>query len=287
MANITPQMVKELRERTGAGMGDCKKALTEAEGNMDLAIEILRKKGAASAAKRAERAANEGLVSTKVSPDGKTAVMVEVNCETDFVAKNIEFSNYVDQVAEAVLANAVENVDDVMKLSHGSDTIEGMHNEILAKFSEKIEIRRFVKINTEGHISDYVHAGSKLGVLLEAAVSDPGDDVKFMLKDIAMQVAAMSPQYLYREEVTGDTLEKEKEIYIQQAVDTGKKPEIAEKIAQGKIEKFYSENCLYEQAFIKDPKKTIKDFVKDISDKAGKEVKLVQFKRYFIGESED
>lgn len=284
MAQITPKMVKELREKTGAGMGDCKKALTETDGDMQAAIEFLRKKGAASAAKRSERAANEGLIMTQTSDDGKKAAIVEVNCETDFVARNEEFEKYVRNVTESYYNNDVNSVDDLMKLSVGSDSIEGLHNEILSKFSEKIEIRRFDKVESEGFIADYIHAGNKLGVLVEINATNPNETAQQLVKDIAMQIAAMNPQFVDRSEVDQDTINKEKEIYRQQAVDSGKKEDIAERIATGRLEKFYSEQCLVEQAFVKDGNKVVSDVLKDISKEMGSEVKINKFIRFALGE---
>lgn len=284
MAQITPKMVKELREKTGAGMGDCKNALTETDGDMQAAIEFLRKKGAASAAKRSERAANEGLIMTQTSEDGKKAAIVEVNCETDFVARNEEFEKYVTNVTESYYNNDVNSVDDLMKLSVGSDTIEGLHNEILSKFSEKIEIRRFDKVESEGFIADYIHAGNKLGVLVEINAANPNETAQQLVKDIAMQIAAMNPQFVDRSEVDQETINKEREIYRQQAVDSGKKEDIAERIATGRLEKFYSEQCLVEQAFVKDGNKVVSDVLKDISKEMGSEVKINKFIRFALGE---
>lgn len=285
MAEITPLMVKNLRDKTGAGMADCKKALTEAEGNMDNAIEILRKKGAASAAKRADRVANEGTVVARTSNDGKLAAIVEVNCETDFVALNADFVAYANNVVDALMANNVSTLEDLMKLSVGNDTVEGLHNEILAKFSEKIEIRRFERLTTEGFVASYIHAGSKLGVLIEVTAPSLTDNSFAMVRDIAMQIAAMNPQFVDKSDVDQTTLAKEKEIYVQQAIDSGKKPEIAERIAEGRLDKFFQEQCLVEQTFVKDGNKTIKDVLAEISADCGTEVKIKSFRRYFLGES--
>lgn len=286
MAQITPQMVKELRDKTGAGMGDCKKSLMESDGDMEAAIELLRKKGAASAAKRADRAANEGIIVAKTNDDGKLGIIVEVNCETDFVAKNEAFMEYAEVVGNALMNNTPANVDELMKTKVGGETIEDLHNGILAKFSEKIEIRRFKRVETSGFIADYVHAGSKLGVLVEINASNMTDEAKKLLRDIAMQIAAMSPQFIDRDNVDKDIIEKELEIYKQQAIDSGKKPDIAEKIATGKLNKFYQEQCLVEQVFVKDSKKTVTDVIKEISEETGEDVKIVNFLRYNLGDSE-
>lgn len=284
MVNITPQLVKELREKTGAGMGDCKKALVESDGVMEDAIEILRKKGAASAAKRADRAANEGTICAVTTDDGRAAAIVEVNSETDFVAINEQFVNYARNVADTILANDFNSIDELLQAKSGDDTIQGLHNEILAKFSEKIEIGRFYKIISDGFIAAYIHAGNKLGVLVEVSENKLSDNAKIMVRDIAMQIAAMNPSFVDRSEVASELLEKEKEIYLQQAVDSGKPVDIAERIASGKLEKYYSENCLLEQSFVKDGNLTVGDVVNNISNDFGSDVKVVKFVRYYLGE---
>lgn len=287
MAQITPAMVKDLREKTGAGMGDCKKALTETDGNMQEAIEYLRKKGAASAAKRADKTANEGTIFAGTSADGKKAAIVEINCETDFVAMNEDFTGFLSQVGNALLENTVESNEELMKVSIGNDTIEGLYNEILAKFSEKIEISRFKQLNSDGFVASYIHAGNKLGVLVETTAKSMNEEAHAKIRDIAMQIAAMNPQFVDRSEVDQVTLNKEKEIYRTQAIESGKKEEIADRIAEGRLEKFYTESCLIEQSFVKDNNKTITDVLKEVSDLTGDEVKIVRFVRYALGESED
>ncbi len=284
MAQITPQNVKELRDKTGAGMGDCKKALVEADGNMEEAIEILRKKGAASAAKRADRSANDGLIVAKTTDDGKKGVIVEVNCETDFVARNEGFEKYVHTAAQALLESDVDKIDDLMKVQVGKDTIEQLHNEILAKFSEKVEVRRFDRIKTDGYVSEYIHTGSRLAVLLEVSANELTDNAKELVHDIAMQVAAMNPLYIDSDNVPDDVKEKEKEIYIQNAKDEGKNEEIAQKIAEGRLNKYYQENCLVDQIFVKDSKKTVNDVLKEISKEIGSDIKVKKFLRFYLGE---
>jgi elongation factor Ts len=284
MAQITPQMVKELRDKTGAGMGDCKNALVESNGDMQTAIEILRKKGAASAAKRSDRSANEGLITTRISKDNKSAIIVEVNCETDFVARNQAFVDYVNSIADALITNHVSTTDELLNVSLGTMTVLDLHNEILAKFSEKIEIRRFEKIKSEGYFADYIHAGSKLAVVVECNVPDLSEKGHSILRDIAMQIAAMNPQFIDRNDVSKDKIDKELEIYREFAVSEGKKPDIAEKIATGKLEKFYQEQCLTEQTFVKDPSKIVNDVIKELSQESAKEAKIISFKRFFLGE---
>ena len=280
---ITAQMVKELRTATGAGMSDCKKALDENGGDFGASVDYLRKKGAASAAKRSDREANEGIVIVKSSNDNKNAVLVEITSETDFVAKNQDFINYANLVADTLLESGVETKDELLNIKVGDDSIEDIHNGILSKFSEKIDINRIVVEKSEGYIESYIHGGSKLGVLLNVTAPVSGD-AQAMVRDIAMQIAAMNPSFVNRSEVTSELLDKEKEIYTQQAIEEGKKPEIAERVASGRIEKYYKENVLLEQIFVKDSKKTISDFLKDISTLAGAEVGVNSFVRINIGE---
>jgi elongation factor Ts len=280
MAEVTASLVKELRDKTGAGMADCKRALDESNGDMTTAIEWLRKRGAASAAKRADRESNEGVVVTRTSADGKTAAIVEVNCETDFVARNEEFVNFANIIADTVLANDVKTDDDIWNVSIGDKTIGNLRDEILAKFSERIELRRFERISTNGTIAEYIHAGNRLAVLVEFNADVTADTSKPLVRDVAMQVAAMQPAYVNRDQVDDAAIKKEIEIYKQQAIAEGKKEEIAERVATGRLEKFYGEMCLIEQAFVKDPKKTVSDVLKEL----GSNVTVVSFRRYALGE---
>ncbi|MFM7340375.1 MAG: translation elongation factor Ts [Bacteroidota bacterium] len=282
--SITPQMVKDLRDKTGAGMADCKKALDESQGNMEEAIEILRKRGAASAAKRADRSANEGIIIAKTSADGSKSVIVEVNCETDFVARNEEFVKYAEEIANALLSNDVKDEESLMAVNIGGKTLLDLHNEILAKFSEKIGVKRFEVIKAQGFVADYIHAGSRLGVLVETNIQNAVEDAKALLRDIAMQIAAMNPGYVKREDVQTGALEKEIEIYRDKAIQEGKNPEIADRIAKGQIEKFYQEQCLLEQSFVKDSKKTVNDIIGEIAKLTGEQASVLSFRRYFLGE---
>lgn len=283
MSAISASLVKDLRDKTGAGMADCKRALEEANGDMQGAIEWLRKRGAASVAKRADREANEGIVVSRTSADGKTAALVEVNCETDFVARNEEFVHFANAIADAVLANPVSSEDELWATPVGDKTLGNLKDEILAKFSEKIGLRRFERITTNGHITDYIHAGSRLGVLVEFDAA-PAADAKPLTRDVAMQVAAMSPMFVNRSQVDQDTLNKELEIYKAAAIQEGKKEDIAERVAQGKLGKFYEEQVLIEQSFVKDPNRKVSDIVTEISKLSGGTINVVSFRRYNIGE---
>jgi len=222
---ISAGKVKELREKTGAGMMDCKKALAESEGDFEKAIEILRKKGAAVAAKRAEKSANEGIILTKVFNDGKSALILEVNCETDFVAKSDDFLGFANLVLNAILTSKPASVEEVLTLSYDGKNVADELNAVIGKIGEKIEIKRFVIENAvNGLVVDYLHHGSKLGVLVrvDELDSDKAAELAPIVKDIAMQVAAMKPAYTYREEVPKDLLEKEIEIYKEVARKEGK-----------------------------------------------------------------
>lgn len=282
---ISAADVKNLRDKTGAGMADCKKALDESNGDMELAIEWLRKRGAASAAKRADRDAKEGIVVAKTNADGTVAAMVEVNCETDFVARNEEFVAFANAICDAVLANEVADVDAIWALSHNGKNLSEYRDEILAKFSERIGLSRFERITTSGHITDYTHAGSRLGVLVEFNGTKPSAESMPLTRDIAMQIAAMQPQFVNRDQVDQGTLDKELEIYRQQAIQEGKKEDIATRIAEGKLTKFYEESVLIEQTFVKDPKKKISDVIAEISKTSGGDVHVVKFHRFNLGES--
>lgn len=281
---ITAQTVKELREKTGAGMADCKKALEEAGGDMQAAIEWLRKRGAASVAKRADREANEGIVLAKTSADGKIGAIVEVNCETDFVGRNEEFVAFANAICDAVLSTPYASEDELWNATHDGKTLANLRDEILAKFSEKIGLRRYARVATDGFVTDYNHAGSRLGVLIEFAGTSGADDLKPHMRDVAMQIAAMQPLVVERSQVDTSTLEKEIEIYKQQAIQEGKKEDIAERIAQGRLGKFYEENVLLEQVFVKDSSKKVSDVVAEISKVAGADVKVVSFLRYNLGD---
>ncbi|MFA5833276.1 MAG: translation elongation factor Ts [Bacteroidota bacterium] len=276
---VTSEMVKQLREKTGAGMMDCKKALDEANGNMEAAIEVLRKKGAATAAKRADKAANEGIIVAKISPDGKHGIMVEINCETDFVARGEDFTSFAQSVAQIVFEKSPKNVEELLTLAHpDGKTVGDSLSNLTGKVGEKTEIRRIYDLNSDnGFLEQYVHMGSKIGVIVElGAELNPAN--KTIARDIAMQVAAMSPVVVSRDKVNKEIIEKELDIYRTQAKNEGKPEQIAEKIANGRLEKYYQEIVLLEQSFIKDAGKAVKDLLSP-------SVSVKQFKRFQLGES--
>jgi len=285
--SISASQVKELRDKTGAGMMDCKKALTEANGDFEKAIEILRKKGASVAAKRAERTANEGTILTRLLDDGKTGVMVEVNCETDFVANSDDFVKFGNMVLDVVCSQKPADVETLLKLKGNELTIQEELTNLIGKIGEKLEISRFVIDTLEnGKIVDYVHHGSKLGVLLAAdnVETETADKIEQIMKDIAMQVAAMKPGYMYREEVASEEIEKELDIYKELARKEGKSEQVIEKIAQGKLNKFYEETCLFEQAFVKDNSKSVGDLITNFNKESETQVKLKFFRRFHLSD---
>ena len=284
---ITAEQVKLLRDKTGVGMMDCKKALTEANGDFDKAIEILRKKGAAVAAKRAERTANEGVVLTKISEDKKSAFMVEVNCETDFVARSDDFIHFGNLVLDAIVDHRPKNIEELMNINQNGKIVNQELESLLGRIGEKVAVSRFVIEKTEtGLMVDYVHHGSKLGVLVrvDQVGSGNAEEMLAIEKDVAMQVAAMKPIYVYREEVPKEVIEKEMEIYKEVSRKEGKPEQILDKIAAGKLTKFYQENCLYEQAFIKDNTKVVSDLFKEYNKKYSANAKLVLFHRYHLSD---
>lgn len=280
---ITASQVNELRQKTGAGMMDCKKALTEAEGNFEKAIDILRKKGAAVAAKRAERTANEGLVLVKVSDDKKTGIIAEVNCETDFVAKSDDFVKLANNVLNTITQNKPASVQSL--LTDNASLADNVQ-EVMGKVGEKIEISRFkIEEAPNGLLVGYVHLGSKLGVLVRFENVTKDENTLFEIgKDIAMQVAAMKPICVYREEVPQDTIDKELDIYKELARKEGKPEQILEKIATGRLNKFFAENCLVEQAFIKDNAKSVGDLIKEFNSKNSTQTKIALFRRFHLGD---
>lgn len=249
--------VKELREKTGAGMLDCKKALEEVSGDMEKAIDWLREKGIAKAAKKESRIAADGLCEIKT--DGNKAVIVEVNSETDFVAKNEEFTKFVDLVSEAILNNDVETNEDVLKLDVDGETIEEKLVALTAKIGEKLSFRRFEKVEKEDSdvFGSYLHMGGKIAALV--VLTGGNEEVA---RDVAMQTAAMNPMCLNRESVPADVLERERTVIKEQVLNEGKPEDIAEKMVNGRLNKFYKEICLEEQEFIKESKMSVGDFVK-------------------------
>lgn len=270
---ISAAMVKELRERTGAGMMECKKALTASEGDMEAAVEAMRKSGAAQADKKAGRTAADGVVVIRISDDGSKAALVEVNCETDFVAKDEGFSGFANSVADQVLATGTTDVAQLSELDAGEGSIETMRQNLVGKIGENVQVRRaHYQETSAGKMGSYQH-GVKIGVLTELV---GGDDA--LAKDIAMHVAASKPVCVAEDDVPAELVAKEKEIFTAQAIESGKPPEIAEKMVTGRLRKYLAEITLLGQDFVKDPDKTVAALLKD----AGAEV--ASFTRFEVGE---
>ena len=292
MANITAAMVKELREMTGAGMMDCKKALGQTDGDMDKAVEYLRENGLAKAAKKAGRIAAEGLVKAAVSADNKSAAIVEVNSETDFVAKNADFGAYVDEVAAQALVTKAGDMDEFMKeawLADPASTVEAVLTAKIAVIGENLKIRRFEKTSAEdGCVVSYIHGGGKIGVLVSASTSVVNDEVKEALRNVAMQVAALNPKYTSRDEVDQDYINSEKEVLTAQAKI--EKPDANDKIIEGmvmgRINKELKEICLLDQVYVKaeDGKQTVANYIKEVSKKVGADITVKSFIRFETGE---
>lgn len=283
---FTAKDVKELREMTGCGMMDCKKALTEADGDKDKAVEILREKGLAKVAKKAGRIAAEGMVKSYMN--GNVGVVVEVNSETDFVAKNKEFQDFVGEIAKTVAEAAPADVDALKAAPYGEGTIEDLVNEKIAKIGENMNIRRFARIETTGVVVDYIHAGGKIGVLVEAEAQDE-PEVREALRNVAMQVAALNPKYLSSDDVPQDYKDHEKEILIAQLKNDPKnanKPDnIIEKMIGGRLAKELKEVCLLEQLYVKaENKESVAQYLDMVSKKVGSPVVLKQFVRFETGE---
>ena len=277
MAEFTAKDVMKLREQTGAGMMDCKRALVDADGDMDRAADLLRERGIAKAAKRASKIAAEGIVYALV--EGKTGVLVEVNCESDFVAKGEKFRELVDAVAKQIAAVKPADVAALLASDMGGKTVETYIQEQIAVIGEKISVRRFTVYQSEGFVETYIHMGGTMGVMLDFA-GEPTEKAKAVAHDIALHVAFAKPQYMTEAEVSAETLEKEKNILMQEVLNEGKPANIAEKIVMGKIKKFYEENCLMDQKFVKDDKITIAQLLAQ----AGAGVTVKQFCFFVRGE---
>ena len=274
MAQITAAIVKELRERTGAGMMDCKKALVATEGDMEKAIDFLREKGLSQAAKKAGRVAAEGAVASYISADEKVGVIVEVNCETDFVGQNENFQALAKAIAEQVAVSNPADVDALLASEMDGKAVKDVVTEAIAKIGENISVRRFARFESaEGKVYSYIHGGGKIGVLVDMK----GGDAE-LGKDIAMQVAAANPQYLNRAEVPAAELDREKEVLTEQARNEGKPENIIEKMVIGRINKYYKEVCLVDQLFIKDDELTITKLLK------ARNAEVTRFARFALGE---
>ncbi|HIJ88976.1 MAG TPA: elongation factor Ts [Desulfuromonadales bacterium] len=289
---VSAAQISELRKSTGAGMLDCKKALEQTEGNFEQAVDFLRTKGLAAASKKAGRAATEGMVAAAVTAEGDKGVLLEINSETDFVAKNEIFQGFVKDIAHHILQTNPVSVEELFTQPYCGDsskTIQTMLNEAISVIGENMQIRRFSSfvVPGAGAIGSYIHAGGKIGVLVEAtcdsaAAKDPA--FAAFVKDVAMHSAAASPRYVQRSEVDADVLEREKDIYRAKARETGKPENIIEKIIDGQVNKFYAEICLLEQQFVKDTDKTITQLAAETGKALGTTITITRFTKYALGE---
>ncbi|ACL69523.1 translation elongation factor Ts [Halothermothrix orenii] len=277
---ISMKDIKELRSRTGAGVLDCKKALAETNGDIDAAVEYLREKGIAAAAKKAGRVAAEGAVNVYISDDRKKGVIVEVNSETDFVAKNDNFKDLVNKISEHLMQSDANSVDEVLKETWYQDSEKDVNTiikEAIASIGENINLRRFEKYETNGFLQGYIHMGGKIGVLVDID-GEFNDSTRKVAKDIAMHIAAINPRYLSRDDISEEVINKEKEIYKEQMLNEGKPEHIIGQIVKGKMEKYYSEVCLLDQAFVRDEDITVGKLIEDNG------LKINGFTRFELGE---
>jgi elongation factor Ts len=278
MAEITPALVGKLREMTGAGLMDCKKALVESSGDLDGAVDSLRKKGAATAAKKATRDAKEGIIAQHITPGARLGVLVEINCETDFVARNDSFRAFGDEIAKKIAANANAN-------------LEADREAAVAKIGENIKLTRNARMEVSGNglVAAYIHAGAKIGVLVEVGAGKEStvtsDDFKQLVKDITLQIAAGHPFAVSRDQVTPEVVAKEREIAAQSDRLKGKPAQAMEKILQGVLEKFYQTYCLVDQGFVKNPEQTMAQHVAEVGKKVGDEIQIRRFVRFQVGEA--
>lgn len=284
MSQISAKAVKDLRDKTGVGMMDCKRALEETQGDMQKAIEYLRKKGAALAAKRADREASEGVIEIRIDDAAKTGVILEVNCETDFVARGEDFTGFAASLADLALANGSTTRDEILAASIGDEKVDDAIKAMTGKLGEKIDVKRIGVLKTEsGVIASYLHPGAQLGAIIEMAVA-PSQDAEEIARDMAMQVAAAAPIVVDRSKVPSDSIEKEKEIYRQQALSQGKPEQFVDKIITGRLEKYYQEVALLEQAFIKDSNMKVQGVLDDYAKTHDTEISVAGFVRYQLGE---
>lgn len=283
--DVSIEQVKKLREKTGAGMMDCKNALAESGGDFEKAIEYLRKKGAATSQKRSDRIAKEGLIIAKTNDDEKISVIVEVNCETDFVARSEAFQKFAREAVSNTFLYKKEDVDGLLNFSVNGKTLKQAFDDLTASVGEKIEVKRIKHLVSEnGFYSCYNHIGNKIAsvIELEGQVTPQGD---MLGNELAMQVAAMKPLAIDRSQVDKSVLEKEKDIYLTQAKNEKKPDNIAEKIAANKIEKFFQENCLLEQEYIKDSSKSVNDLINEINKETGASYRVKTMIRFQLGET--
>ena len=283
---ITAQQVKELREMTGAGMMDCKNVLVEVDGDMNRAVELLREKGLAKAAKKAGRIAAQGIVKVNFAADGKSASIIEVNSETDFVAKNEEFLEFVGKLADIALEKEIADIEAFMAHSYGDEgTVQDALQNKIARIGENMNVRRFERFAEAGCLyAGYTHGGGTIGVVVGFKTDASAEETAVIGKDVAMQVASMNPKFVKQSDVDAAYIESEKKILTQLVLNEGKAPDMVEKIVNGKIKKELKEVCLVEQKFVKDNEMTVKQYVEKVAKEIGKPIEIVSMVRYEVGE---
>ena len=287
---ITASLVKELRDKTNAGMMDCKKALTETSGDLEAAVTWLREKGISKAAGKADRDASEGIIAARLSDDGKSGILVEVNCETDFVSRNETFVAFVDEIADTLAASDAKDLESALAVSKGEGTIDEFVKAKVIELGENIQLRKFERfdLSDSGTIAQYIHMGGKVGVLVEVGAKQgetaAKEEFRELVRDITLHIAAAAPKGLSSEDIPTDLVEAEKDVFRAQLNNEGKPAEIIEKIILGKIGKFFSENCLLEQAFVKDPDQKVKGLLESTGKAVGDELEIRRFVRFGLGE---
>jgi elongation factor Ts len=287
---ITASLVNELRKKTSVGMMECKKALTETNGDLEAAVKYLRERGIAKAAGKADREASEGIIAARLSADGKSGILIEVNCETDFVSRNEQYVQFVDEIADALAASSAKTLEEALAVKIGDLSIEDFVKAKVLALGENIRLRKFERFDLadNGAIAQYIHMGGKVGVLLEVGANSGETAAKEafrdLVKDITLHIAAAAPKGLAREDIAPELVEAEKEIFRVQLANEGKPAEMIEKIIMGKIGKFFSDSCLLEQAFVKDPELTIKKLVEKAGKDLGDSLIVRRFIRFGLGE---
>lgn len=288
---ITASLVKELRDKTNAGMMECKNALKETDGDIDAAIKHLRERGAIKAAKKSDREAKEGIVVATIDDAGKAGVLVEINCETDFVAKNDNFQTFVGELVDTVAASDAADIDAANALAKGDGTLDDFVKAKVIELGENLQFRRMARIDVEGagKVGSYIHLGGKVGVLIEVGCENDAtagnESFAELVKDLTLHIAATAPAGLSRDDIAADLVEAEKDLFRKQMADSGKPAEIMEKIIEGKLGKFYSSICLLEQGFIKDPDQTINDLLAAKGKELGDTLSIRSFTRFGVGEA--
>jgi elongation factor Ts len=287
---ITASLVKELRDKTNAGMMDCKKALQETDGDLDAAVKLLREKGIAKAAKKADRAANEGIVAASIDEAGKSGILLEVNCETDFVAKNENFQAFVAELTTTLAASDASTHEEALAVDLGGQSVADTVQAKVIEIGENLQFRRFARlaVTGEGVVGSYIHMGGKVGVLVEVgcekAETAQADSFRDLVKDLTLHIAASNPRGVGRDDIDASLIEAEKDIFRVQLKNEGKPEQIIEKIIEGKIGKFYSENCLLEQAFVKDPDTSVTKLLEATGKELGDTLSVRRFCRFALGE---